>query len=128
MGSAPQQPLAQREVGSNRQLEIYWNLGILVALSKSFRLARPHATVLFNSSPVRCDYNMVEISEECPSTYNFDWQLYHEQLFLARSMVFSGDLQKSQQNVMNLLEAVTRHFWFAFECPLAVASTPLERF
>ncbi|CAK8992169.1 unnamed protein product [Durusdinium trenchii] len=74
--------------------------------------------------PPQCDYSMVEISEECPSAYNFDWQLYHEQLYFARSMVFSGDgARGSQEAVMHLLREVTRHFWFAFECPLAVAST-----
>mmetsp|Transcript_67372 Transcript_67372/g.147641 ORF Transcript_67372/g.147641 Transcript_67372/m.147641 type:complete len:466 (-) Transcript_67372:28-1425(-) len=75
------------------------------------------------SAAAQCDYSLVEISEECPSAYGFDWQLYHEQLYLARSAVFSGDRQQSQSAVLQLLDAVTRRFWFAFECPLAVAST-----
>lgn len=76
-----------------------------------------------SASAAQCDYSLVEISEECPSAYGFDWQLYHEQLYLARSAVFSGDRQQSQSAVLQLLDAVTRRFWFAFECPLAVAST-----
>eukprot|EP00439_Symbiodinium_sp_Y106_P063710 s2112_g9.t3 len=71
----------------------------------------------------QCDYSLIEISEECPSDYGFDWTLYHEQLYHARSLVFAGDARGSQQAVLSMLEAVTRRFWFAFECPLAVAAT-----
>mmetsp|Transcript_28716 Transcript_28716/g.79042 ORF Transcript_28716/g.79042 Transcript_28716/m.79042 type:complete len:480 (-) Transcript_28716:3-1442(-) len=70
-----------------------------------------------------CDYSQIEISEECPSAYGFEWSAYHEELFRARSLVFGGDAIASQAAVHQLLSLVTRQFFFAFECPLAIAST-----
>eukprot|EP00929_Paragymnodinium_shiwhaense_P064558 TRINITY_DN32346_c0_g2_i2.p1 TRINITY_DN32346_c0_g2~~TRINITY_DN32346_c0_g2_i2.p1 ORF type:complete len:502 (-),score=124.78 TRINITY_DN32346_c0_g2_i2:154-1659(-) len=70
-----------------------------------------------------CDYSQIDIAEECPSSYGFDWTTFHEELYRARSLVFTGDIGASQAAVYQLLKLVTEKFWFAFECPLAVAAT-----
>ena len=37
-----------------------------------------------------CDCNGIEIKEECPSLEGFDWELYADELYRARSHMWSG--------------------------------------
>lgn len=74
--------------------------------------------------PENCDCNGIEIKEECPmSVSGFDWELYAEELYRARSLIFSGNVEGAKQYTLNLLTHITSKFYTAFECPLAAAST-----
>ena len=70
-----------------------------------------------------CDCNGIDIKAECPSLEGFDWEVYAEELYRARAMLFSEGLEVSKAMVLSLLHRITKKFSFAFECPLATMST-----
>ena len=72
-----------------------------------------------------CDCNGIEIKGECPSLEGFDWELYADELYRARSHMWSGPagIAEAEKNIHALLTHITKKFSFAFECPLATVST-----
>jgi hypothetical protein len=71
-----------------------------------------------------CDCNGIDIKEECPTSVSgFDWEGYADELYKARALIFSAEIDQAKISVLNLLHLITQKFSFAFECPLAVVST-----
>jgi hypothetical protein len=85
-------------------------------------LAQP-AELTTESKLPKCDFSQIEVRDECPSEVGFDWEVYGEELYRARSMVFAGDIVMAERSLQQLLQVITGHFSLAFECPLAAAST-----
>lgn len=71
-----------------------------------------------------CDFHGIEITKECPSDYSgFDWEAYASELYQARAMIFSGNIDGAREYTLRLLQHITGKFSFAFECPMAAIAT-----
>lgn len=76
----------------------------------------------------KCDFASINITTECPMNdgpegLGIDWEIYAEELYKARSLIFSGDIKGAKMQTWQLLSIITKNFYMAFECPLATMST-----
>ena len=79
-------------------------------------------TVAVDSRP-ECEYSLVQIGDECPNLSGTDWEVFGEELYKGRGLVFAGDKQASIRRLHQLLGSITSpDFFTGFECPLATTS------
>ena len=68
-------------------------------------------TVAVDSRP-ECEYSLVQIGDECPNLSGTDWEVFGEELYKGRGLVFAGDKQASIRRLHQLLGSITSPDFF----------------